>query len=603
MRNYLLPFLFTLITLNAFPQEEDSVVVKFDASDIYYYKLSDPRTYLNVDTGVDSIHLYKIVQRKSYVDVGNNGSAHKPLIYKPNTDIGLDVGFHQLDLYYMNADDLRFYKTKPPFTRLYYVLGPKDEQNFKVTHTQNLKPNHNFGINYYRMATNGFYRNQNTSNTVLDIFSDYRSKNNRYNIRGGFIYNKILSRENGGVVDDSLFDKTSVTKETETVNLQTSAGGTGPTKGATNRWIGNQVYLESSRDFGFTYPEQINDSTIKYHYQGSTQLGHRLNVGTRRYVYRDYIPDIGFYDTILIDSFLTADSIHHYNIDNTIYYRSTGIKDKTIDTIIPTQNIWELALMHSYFEVNPKPFPYTTSYNKLIDQNLIASAFIRTNPMSSSSVVYGIKGSYALTGYNITDYVGQAWLGYQTEKLGLATVGIMTKSFKAPYLYNGYHSNNFSWSNILNKTTESALNINYQLDKHSLYGGWSYGIINGLIWLDSTSSVQQKNVNIQRVNFFFKKGFKLKRLHLDIGFTYQEFSDKTVLHLPKVITFNSLYYQGPLFNNAVLSRIGLDLHYYSDHYADGYTPAIGQFTVQNSTKLTYYPVADLFMNIKLKKTS
>ena len=43
------------------------------------------------------------------------------------------------------------------------------------------------------------------------------------------------------------------------------------------------------------------------------------------------------------------------------------------------------------------------------------------------------------------------------------------------------------------------------------------------------------------------------------------------------------------------------MSYNSNYFGNAYAPAIGQFYVQNEQKLTFYPVVDVFLNVKIKK--
>ena len=84
----------------------------------------------------------------SWQYLGNNGAAAYPLIYTPNLKPGWDAGFHAYDVYRFTLEESKFYKTNRPFTQLSYQLASGKEQMIKAFHTQNPRPNWNFGFDY-----------------------------------------------------------------------------------------------------------------------------------------------------------------------------------------------------------------------------------------------------------------------------------------------------------------------------------------------------------------------------------------------------------------------------------------------------------------------
>lgn len=92
----------------------------------------------------------------TYQALGNNGAAAYSLIYAPYAKAGWDAGFHAFDLYRFKLDDSKFYKTNRPFTQLGYQLASGKEQMIKALHTQNPRPNWNFGLDYRLISAPGF---------------------------------------------------------------------------------------------------------------------------------------------------------------------------------------------------------------------------------------------------------------------------------------------------------------------------------------------------------------------------------------------------------------------------------------------------------------
>src|SRR5690606_30136884 len=113
---------------------------------------------LPLDTSLRGIQNYSPLAqpRRPTINTGNLGLAARDMLFQPLKTIGFDPGFHALDIYAMTHDDVIYYKARTPFSSLYYVSG--GEQILQVTHSQNIKPNWNFGANYNRITSNGSYQ-------------------------------------------------------------------------------------------------------------------------------------------------------------------------------------------------------------------------------------------------------------------------------------------------------------------------------------------------------------------------------------------------------------------------------------------------------------
>src|SRR6476661_4912417 len=203
--------------------EDDSVVITAK-----YIRYTTPQVLLNstrtfqIDTNTRNFQHYNPLFQpyRPTVSLGNIGLAATDLLFNPTKRIGFDVGFHSLDIYRLTNDSVRFYRSRSPYTDLYYVNGSLREQVFRVIHTQNIKPNWNFGVNYNRIGSDGLYKNQNVSHLNAAIFSWYESRNHRYNVLGNLLFNTLKAGENAGLPADTVFTQANpVRRDAETVRL------------------------------------------------------------------------------------------------------------------------------------------------------------------------------------------------------------------------------------------------------------------------------------------------------------------------------------------------------------------------------------------------
>jgi hypothetical protein len=57
-----------------------------------------------------------------------------------------------------------------------------------------------------------------------------------------------------------------------------------------------------------------------------------------------------------------------------------------------------------------------------------------------------------------------------------------------------------------------------------------------------------------------------------------------------------------LFKKKLFFQTGIELNYFSSYYANTYNPVIGEFFVQDRTKIGNAPLLDYFVNVKIQRT-
>ncbi|WP_462222727.1 putative porin, partial [Ferruginibacter sp.] len=126
------------------------------------YKFLDSVRVNRLDSSINDFDKYFSVP-STYQYLGNHGAAAYSLVYQPNLKPGWDAGFHAFDVYRYKLEETKFYKTTKPLTQLGYQLASGKEQMIKAFHTQNPRPNWNFGFEYRLISAPGFFVTQNTN--------------------------------------------------------------------------------------------------------------------------------------------------------------------------------------------------------------------------------------------------------------------------------------------------------------------------------------------------------------------------------------------------------------------------------------------------------
>ena len=72
-----------------------------------------------------------------------------------------------------------------------------------------------------------------------------------------------------------------------------------------------------------------------------------------------------------------------------------------------------------------------------------------------------------------------------------------------------------------------------------------------------------------------------------------------------MVLYHNLYIRAGLAKKVLTVELGADVRYFTQYYAPDYSPAIGQFYLQNPEtryKLGGYPLVNGYLNIHLKRT-
>ena len=154
-----------------------------------------------------NIHRFNITQSddNKIQFLGNLGTATDPVFYTPPTEIGAQTGFNAYRPYFLTGEDVHFYDTKSPYTKLLAILGGKGRSRTFVRHNRNITPYWNAGIYYQRIsadkqvASTGRGDRQTISNAYY-FHTHYESKDGKYLGLGSISRINHVVEENGGIV-------------------------------------------------------------------------------------------------------------------------------------------------------------------------------------------------------------------------------------------------------------------------------------------------------------------------------------------------------------------------------------------------------------------
>ena len=561
-----------------------------------------------LDTSLNDFQKYSIVQQSIvYKNLGNLGLAYQRLVFSQFALPGINLGIHNYDIYEFTAKSIRYYKTKSPFTELFYVNGSKNEQVLGVLHTQNINRNFNIGIEYRRLTSEGFYTRQKSDYSNFSLSTRYKSKNGRYNVIANVILNNLKIEENGGISNDSLFENTiSVQKNTIDVNLDS----------AQHAWKGKSFFIKQDFYLGrkeildaipSTKQKFLIDSIDSISFIPKSRVSHSLLFEEKSIVYEDVTSMLDFYDSIYFDSSNTSDQIHYTKIENQVSWNTLSGQNSR-----PTLGF---NIKHQYVLFNQKDpsavIPLNGSGIDTLFNNLIIGGNLSKN--NHSKYYWAIGVDYVFYGSNKDDYSASAsFIKKLDDGHGSINISAVIEKRSPWLIQNIYSSNHFIWENDFDKTNLIYGKLKYNIEKRGFAIGSSFSQIKNYIYFD-TFAIPQQHPNVINVfSAFIVKDFRWSKWHFNNRIVYQyvwgdspgnspDGLKRVVIRVPEIISKHSFYFEDYLFKKALFAQIGTDIFFNSAYYADAYMPATGQFFLQNEKKIGNYPYVDVFVNFKINR--
>ncbi len=186
---------------------------------IYFHADNPAQEYIFSDSLLDNdFQQFEPTRKYDYANLGNPGSAHRPIVYETPFRQGFDVGLHQFDLYQLSDKDFRFYNIRQSYTNLYYSQGPEqNDANIKADFSRRFAKGLTFGVQYRRFLhsldddetiinQNVYYKLQGARNTSFAVGFWQHSKDDKYDAFLTYVSNQIEQQNHGGVIPGAESD-------------------------------------------------------------------------------------------------------------------------------------------------------------------------------------------------------------------------------------------------------------------------------------------------------------------------------------------------------------------------------------------------------------
>ncbi|WP_221257550.1 putative porin [Flavobacterium okayamense] len=550
--------------------------------DLYkIYTLTKDTTYIDTTLSIQKEYKYNLLRKDIFglQPFANEGHTYNTLDFNFNVKSTFPkMGFTAKHFNYLEVNDIKYYQVPTPLTDLYFKTVMEQGQSLDAFLTVNTKPNLNFSIAYKGLRSIGKYINNISSSGNFRFTTSYFTKDKRYFVNAHFTGQDISNQENGGITDVSLFE-TSETPFDERDRLEVYFTN------STSLLKGNRFLVDHS----FKLSKNNPNSLMLYH-----QFNHE-------YKFFQYT------QPTLSDRFGTAftGSVNNKTRYNHLYNK--------IGVGFTTQKYGDII---AYLENNT----YNYFYNNVIYDNLGNVAV--PNAINDRLTIFGANYNYNLNKVKLFLNVSNAITDQSISNIEAIAKYKISDDYQFEFKYQKlntlpnlnytlYQSDYVSYNWFNNFKNEKRNQLQAKANTKWLNLEVNYTVLDDYLFFyniaEDIDNLQVKpfqyDQTINHLSVKAKKEFKFWKLALDNTILYQNVTQSNdVLNVPQIVTRNSLYFSEHVFKKAMFIQTGITFNYFTEYYMNDYNPLIGEFYVQNQTKIGGFPMLDFFINAKVRQT-
>jgi hypothetical protein len=556
-------------------------------------------------------------------DLGTVGSASRPLLYRPNLELGARLGRNVFDRFALQGSQVPFYDSRSPYSFFRYIQSSVGEQVFEISYSRSLKKNFSIGAAYERIASNKILGTSTSEGLVehnaARFFARYQTDDERYHLLVSLVNTRHRTAEQGGILPlaTERYPSDLFNYDREQVRLSY----------AFNTDDRDELRLfHSYRLLGRGVTAyHIFDAQRQYNGYTDNNLTTTNAAGTTDGAFYPVISGTGGLAARRNTAY-TADRVTYRQVENT-----AGLLGRT-DRI--EYNLYARSRIASLLESpTPAPLagpptsaatqvgPLTATYNQV---------FLGGNAAFNYRTIYAVEvaGEYKPGGYN--SLLGEYWLRGRI-RTGPLSAEVLTSSVAPDLTQQHLVGNHYQWdyqaedrplsTDKFSNTLTNQLTVRLEqrlpfLADHTLEASAALVNITGLIYygadpaaVPSTTQLSPlggpmqltgDNSNKQLLIGFARHRFRVGKVFFDNQATYTQGGDGVGLRIPQLVTQSRVYYQTYVFKKALLGQVGAEVYYQSRFRGYGYSPSTQQFYVQDYFTIRDYAVANVFLTADIK---
>ncbi len=526
-------------------------------------------------------------------DLGTVGSASRPLLYRPNLELGARLGRNVFDRYAREGSQAPYYDTRSPYSFFRYVQTSAGEQVFEISYNRSLKKNFSIGLDYERFASNKVLGENSGTGLVehnATTFSvRYQTEDERYHLLASIVNTRHRATEQGGIqpLPTEKYPSDLFNYDREAVRLNF----------ATNTDDRDELHLFQSYRLlgrGLTAYDILD---IRRQYNGYIDADLAgLNQSTGK-------SDLSFYPAALVNTTATLDRTTYRQAENTVGVR--GHSDRVEYNLYGRYRLYSLRESTQYSSVTPvgsiTPLPphievYPQSGGQL---------FLGGTAAFNYRTIYAVEvaGEYKPLGNTA---LGEYWLR-GAIRTGPLSAEVLTTSYAPTLTQLRFLGNHYNWTNSFSNTNTNQLTVRLKqrlpfLAEHSIEASAAVVNLTDLVYYNQAGVPAQLSASKQLLIGFVRHRFRVGKLFFDNQATYTVGASDTLsegIRIPALVTESRVYYQTYVFKKAALAQIGGEVYYQSRFRGYNYSPSTQQFYLQDNFTIRNYAVANVFLTAQI----
>jgi Putative porin len=530
------------------------------------------KRYFILDTSLARTHLFHFIGQNEglYQDLGIMGTAMQRIFYKQPAALGQRPGADIFSPYFFQSNQTKYYNTKSPYSRIYFVTGGAGQNVLQIDFARNVDSLWNVGFNLQRATSFKQYgfgqlgaEEFLTENWGLTFHTNYQSKNKKYLLLAHWIHGNHSTTEQGGAAtpDANVVEAEDILGRDNNVALLDGA------------------FLEDHRNNLHAYQQYVSDGRFQFYHVFDFQA-HSYNF--QQVDVRSELDN--FYQGKLLNLRSVADTgfalVRYTNLENKV-----GIKGQYRGF-----NYRLHSTRRDFWWTNLEDSTENTDLRRA--ENFLG---LWVNQRWRNNIDFVGEAEYLLLD---GDYRWKVEINTPQYLVGWSRMS------HSPNLMSTRLGGNFySWRRFFENTLSDQLygQASRQLGAVTLGLSADLTRIENPVYFDTLARpVQASGAQVlYRLGLSWNWAWRRWKSSGQGAVSTSTGSD--VLRFPKIWLNGRISYDFR-FAKVLYIQTGFELTYFSSYRADSFMPAAWHFYQQNDYATKPYLIADLFANLRINRT-
>lgn len=542
-------------------------------------------TYIDTTLTIQKDYKFNYLRTDNFelLSFHNQGQTFTNLGYDfSNLKLFPDIGFTAKQFSYLDIDEIKYYEVPTPTTEITYRTGLQQGQVLDAIFTLNFSKRLNVSLSYKGIRSLGAYRRSLASNGNFRGAFHYRTKNNRYAMRGHLTSQDFFNEESGGLPQVEI-DKF----ESNDDNYTTRARLDVNLNDAENQFNSKRIYLDHSYKL-----VAVKDTTNNKDFS-NLKFGHIFTNETKEYRFIQ-----------------TTTTTAIFGDEN-----SANARNEIAKTTI-TNNELNLEFNSKYVLGQFKAKINLTNYSHGYDSILNSNSNISKIKLEGNAISVGADWNAKIKNFqlnatgNISPGTGRLSGNflkgealYKKDSL-FALKGSLLISSKSPNFNTLLHQSkydDYNWQNNFNAV--NTRNLGFDFSSKWINASLNFTNIDNYTYFNENNKPVQFDNQITYLKVKASKEIKYWKLALDNTIMYQNVSSgSSVFRVPELVTRNTFYYEDYWFKGKpMLVNVGATFKYFTKYKMNAYNPLLAEFTLQDTQEIGF-PTVDVFFNAQVRRT-